>query len=71
MSNQDKHEHEGTFAEGQADERAHPQDTERGDFAEGQEREKLEHEGTFAEGQATEVEHPENTTHGDFAEGER
>jgi len=39
----------GTFAEGQADEDAHPEDREEGDFAEGQEERKPEEEGSFAD----------------------
>jgi hypothetical protein len=62
--------HEGTFAEGQAEEDHHPEREGHGDFAEGLERRPdHQHEGTFAEGQAEDEHHPEREDHGDFAEG--
>jgi hypothetical protein len=63
----EKHDHEGSFAEGQEREEHHPEREERGRFADDMEEHR--HEGTFAEGQEGEEHHPEREQHGDFAEG--
>jgi hypothetical protein len=66
----ERHEHEGSFAEGIEEIEHHPE-REKGDFAEGQAEEESEHkpEGTFAEGVEEAERHPELDTKGDFAEG--
>jgi hypothetical protein len=65
----DRHEHEGSFAEGVEDVEHHPEDEKKGDFAEGVEEREHPHEGSFAEG-VEDVEHyPEDEKKGDFAEG--
>jgi hypothetical protein len=64
----ERHEHEGSFAEGIEEIEHHPE-TEKGDFAEGEEESEHRHEGTFAEGVEEAEHHPELDTKGDFAEG--
>ena len=66
----DKHEHEGSFAEGVEETRHHPERDTKGDFAEGEEEEEHRHEGSFAEGVEETEHHPERGTKGDFAEGQ-
>ena len=63
----DKHEHEGSFAEGVEETERHAEDK-KGDFAEGEEERKHTHEGTFAEGEEDVEKHPEDEEKGDFAE---
>ncbi len=65
----EKHEAEGSFAEGDEDAEQYPEDAEKGDFAEGVEERKHTHEGTFAEGDEDVEKHPEDEEKGDFAEG--
>jgi hypothetical protein len=63
------HAHEGSFASGQR----HPErPARRGDFAEGQERQKLTYRGGFAEGQRAFDRRQEQLAYrGDFAAGQR
>jgi hypothetical protein len=65
----ERHEHEGSFAEGVEETEHHPERGTRGDFAKGEEEGEHMHEGSFASG-AEEIEHhPEDEKKGDFAEG--
>jgi hypothetical protein len=64
----EKHEHEGSFAEGIEETEHHAEDTE-GDFAEGGEEREHRHEGSFAGGGEETEHHPEDEKKGDFAEG--
>ena len=64
----ERHEHEGSFAEGIEEIEHHPE-REKGDFAEAEEESEHRHEGTFAEGIEETEHHPERHTKGDFAEG--
>jgi hypothetical protein len=65
----EKHEHEGSFAEGGEEIEHHPELDTKGDFAEGEEEGEHRHEGSFAEGVEETEHHPEDHTKGDFAEG--
>jgi len=65
----EKHEHEGSFAEGIEEVEHHPERDTKGDFAEGEEEREHKHEGSFAEGGEEDEHHPERDTKGDFAEG--
>jgi hypothetical protein len=65
----EKHEHEGTFAEGVEETEHHPERDTKGDFAKGEEMREHRHEGTFAEGVEETEHHPERERKGDFAEG--
>jgi hypothetical protein len=64
----EKHNHEGSFAEGVEETEHHPEHM-KGDFAEGEEEGAHRHEGTFAEGVEETEHHPEDERKGDFAEG--
>jgi hypothetical protein len=64
----EKHEHEGSFAEGVEETEHHPE-RKKGDFAEGEEEQEHSHEGSFASGGEESEHHPEQETKGDFAEG--
>ena len=64
----EKHEHEGSFAEGQERDDHHPEREGRGRFAEDETEHR--HEGTFGSGQEREEHHAEREQHGDFAEGQ-
>lgn len=70
MSKKHAHEHQETFAEGQARDEHHPEEGPKGDFAAGQDQKPPQHEGTFAEGQARDQHHPEHEHHGRYAEGQ-
>ena len=63
----ESHEHEGSFGEGVEESEHHPE-SEKGDFAEGDEESKHRHEGSFAEGVEDVEHHPEDEKKGDFAE---
>ena len=67
------HAHEGSFASGQGSFERHPERPARGgDFAEGQERQKLTYRGGFAEGQrAFDRRRGQLAYRGDFAAGQR
>lgn len=65
--------HRGTFAEGVADRRPHPERWPSGDFAIGlgmQDSPERTHRGTFAEGLLYRGSHPELELEGDFARGQ-
>jgi hypothetical protein len=66
--------HEGTFAEGVERIGHHPEDSPKGDFAEGQEQDPAahehRHEGSFATGEEAVEHHPEERSKGDFAKGQ-
>lgn len=66
----ERHEHEGSFAEGVEREEHHPEREDRGRFAESGEEGGHTHEGSFAEGVEREEHHPEDERRGSFAEGE-
>jgi hypothetical protein len=65
----EKHEHEGSFAEGIEETEHHPERDTKGDFAEGEEMREHRHEGDFAEGIEETEHHPERDKKGDFAKG--
>jgi hypothetical protein len=65
----EKHEHEGSFAEGIEESEHHPERDTKGDFAKGEEEGEHMHEGSFASGAEGPEHHPEDETKGDFAEG--
>lgn len=63
-----EHDHEGTFAAGQASADQHPERAPHGDFADGQRQDTTRrHEGEFAAGQATTARHPESGPRGRYA----
>ncbi|MDQ6880087.1 MAG: hypothetical protein M3082_20785 [Candidatus Dormibacteraeota bacterium] len=66
--------HEGSFAEGVEDIEKHPEDSNKGDFAKGQEKDPASHEhrheGSFATGEEVVEHHPETRSKGDFAKGQ-
>jgi hypothetical protein len=70
MSTRHDHEHQGSFAEGQATPGQHPEKGPRGDFAKRQDTPSSahRHEGTFAEGQTRDEHHPEKEEHGRYSE---
>jgi len=71
-SHKTAHMHEGSFASGQGIERHPERPARRGDFAEGQERQKLTYRGGFAEGQRAVGRHQGAPAYrGDFAAGQR
>ena len=64
----EKHEHEGSFAEGVEEAEHHPE-REKGDFSEGEEEQEHRHEGSFGSGGEESEHHREQEKKGDFAEG--
>jgi hypothetical protein len=62
-----EHQHQGSFADGQATSERHPEDAPHGDFAKGQGAGEHRHEGIFAGGQANDQHHPEDEPRGNFA----
>ncbi len=67
--------HKGTFAEGESDPKAYPDELKVGTFAEGEERlpdsPEKEHRGTFAEGESDPERYPDERHVGRFGETEK